>query len=61
MSAPAQKERSPAPVIISTLIPSSVEIMSIALASSNITSRFIAFKASGLFILNIAISLSKSI
>src|SRR5919202_1343460 len=55
MSAPAQKDRSPAPVIIMTFILSSTPTISIVLDNSAITSVFIAFSASGLLILIVAI------
>jgi hypothetical protein len=58
MSAPAQKDLSPVPVIIRTLILSSAPTMSIAVDNSDITSLFRAFSTSGLLIFIIAISLS---
>src|SRR6476619_2587666 len=56
ISAPAQKDLSPAPVIITTLMLSSTPTMSIARDSSEITSVFIALRASGLLIRIVAMS-----
>ena len=58
ISPPAQKDLSPAPVIIITLILSSAPAMSIAVYNSAATSLSRAFKTSGLLIFIIATSSS---
>src|SRR5919112_6116687 len=56
MSAPAQKDLSPAPVRIIAFMPSSAPTISMVLDNSAMTSIFIALRASCLLILIIAIS-----
>src|SRR5262249_2573086 len=56
ISAPAQNDLSPLPVMITTFILSSAETVSIAEDSSVITSTLIAFSTSGLLIVIIAMS-----
>ena len=60
MSAPAQKDFSPVPVIIRTFILSSAPTMSIAVDNSDIASLLRALSTSGLLIFIIAIPSSSA-